>query len=331
MEAQAKEALRQQMLLRALLGDARPGVVAGWLRAPRHGPTVARGLAAYRAHAGHLSERALAAAFPTVQQLLGEESFALLARDFWRQQPPQQGDLATWGAGLPAFIAQVPTLAEEAYLPDTARLEWALHRLQAAADAPAPAADGLPPGLPRLATHEPAGLWLQLPPGSELLVSRWPVFSLWQAHRAGAEGEEDAGPAESARAADSVSATAAFAAARAALAAGRGEQGLLTREGWAPRAWPLGEAEARFVGALLAQQPLAAALDVAGTAFDFQAWLIAALQRRLLVAVSLQPTAPGGAGEPGTAAGPAAAFATAPAVAFASAPAPASAPPEDLP
>ena len=62
-----KEALRQQMLLRALLGDARPGVVTGWLQ-PRQ---VQRGLATYKANAGALAEAALAAAFPTLQQLLG--------------------------------------------------------------------------------------------------------------------------------------------------------------------------------------------------------------------------------------------------------------------
>ena len=72
MNGAAREALRQQMLLRALLGDARPGVVAGWLR---DGPRVDAGLAAYRANAGALAERALAAAYPTVQQLLGEVSF----------------------------------------------------------------------------------------------------------------------------------------------------------------------------------------------------------------------------------------------------------------
>ena len=46
------------MLLRALLGDARPGVVGGWMR---DGARLARGLAAYRANAGALAERALAA------------------------------------------------------------------------------------------------------------------------------------------------------------------------------------------------------------------------------------------------------------------------------
>ena len=70
-----KEALRQQMLLRALWRDARPGVVAGWMR---DGARFARGLAAYQANAGALAERALGAAFPTIAALLGDESFARL-------------------------------------------------------------------------------------------------------------------------------------------------------------------------------------------------------------------------------------------------------------
>ena len=269
-----KEALRQQMLLRALLGDARPGVVQGWLQ-PRR---VQRGLAAYQAHAGALAERALAAAFPVLQQLLGEDSFAKMARHFWREQPPTDGDLACWGAGLPAFLATVPTLADEPYLPDMARLEWAWHRVQSAADAPAdtaadaPADDAVqgPAGLALLGTQEPEHLQLHLPPGSAVLFSAWPVFSLWQAHRSTAEDRFDA--------------------VRLALAEGRGEQGLVTRQGWVPQVQALPAAEARFTAALLAGRSLAQALDEAeqeedGVGFDFQAWLLAALRQQRLLAV----------------------------------------------
>ena len=260
-----KEALRQQMLLRALLGDARPGVVTGWLQ-PRQ---VQRGLAAYQANAGALAERALAAAYPTLQQLLGDESFAAMARDFWRRQPPLAGDISRWGEGLPAFIADVETLSDEPYLPDIARLEWALHRVQTAADAPA----GRPAGLDLLATHDPAGLRLQLPAGSTVLVSAWPVFSLWQAHQSTAPDRFDA--------------------VRVKLAEGRGEQGLVTRSGWAPQVLALPAAEARFTAAILAGRKLAQALTDAlqesGDEFDFAAWLIAALQAQRLVAVSTDP------------------------------------------
>ena len=153
-----KEALRQQMLLRALWADARPGVVAGWLRdAP---PRAARGLQAYRANAGALAERALTAAFPTVAQLVGEESFAALARALWFAQPPQRGDIGSWGEGLADFIAAAPQLADEPYLADVARLDWAVHSAEQAAER------GPATGLERLAEADPADLLLRLAEGA---------------------------------------------------------------------------------------------------------------------------------------------------------------------
>ena len=181
-----KEALRQQMLLRALWADARPGVVAGWLRdAPAR---ATRGLQAYRANAGALAERALAAAYPTVAQLVGDESFAALARALWFAHPPQRGDIGLWGEALAGFIAAAPQLADEPYLADVARLDWALHRAEQAADRTAvrrTAAAGR--GRPR------AQLRLRLADGMALLRSAHPVVSIWQAHRSAGRGPLCAG------------------------------------------------------------------------------------------------------------------------------------------
>jgi hypothetical protein len=251
-----KEALRQQMLLRALWGDARPGVVAGWLR---DGPRVERGLAAYRANAGAAAERALAAAYPTVQQLLGEESFAALARACWRRHPPTAGDLGLWGDALPAFMADAESLASEPYLPDVARLEWAVHRAERAADATPPQ------GLERLGSDDPASLVLRLAPGTALVDSKHPVVTVWQAHRSTADDR--------------------FAPVRAAFEAGTGECALVAREGWRAAVRALAPDEARYTQALLVGGSLATALTAAGDTFDFQAWLIAALQQQRLVAV----------------------------------------------
>ena len=265
---QQREALRQQMLLRALLGDAllgdaRPGVVAGWLRGASSsaaGPRVEHGLAAYRSNAGALAERALAAAFPTLQQLIGEASFAALARAFWRQQPPTAGDIALWGAQLPRFVAAAESLADEPYLADVARVEWAVHQAAGAADAAAVQ------GLDLLATHEPTQLCLQLVPGTAIVESPHPVVTIWQAHRSHDEAR--------------------FVPVRAALAAGQGETALIFREGWAPRVLAMTAAEARFTAALLAGKTLGAALQQAGETFDFQTWFIAALQQQRLSAVA---------------------------------------------
>jgi len=256
-----KEALRQQMLLRALWRDARPGVVAGWLR---DGARFERGLQAYQANAGALAERALAAAFPTVAELLGDESFALLARHHWRTQPPARGDIAEWGAGLPAFLADQEQLASEPYLADLARLEWAVH-LAERADDPLPPVD-----LELLALGDPQRLRLQLQPGCAVIDSVHPVFSIWQAHRSTAPDR--------------------FAPVREALAAGRSESAGVRRQGWKAEVLLLPAAEARFTAALLARRPLGEALAEAGESFPFEPWLRAALQAKRIAAV-VQETA----------------------------------------
>lgn len=245
-----KEALRQQMLLRALWGDARPAVVAGWLRdAP---PRATRGLQAYRANAGALAERALTAAFPTVAQLVGAESFAALARALWFAQPPQRGDIGTWGDGLADFIAAAPQLAEEPYLADVARLDWAVHRAEQAAER------GPASGLELLAEADPGCLILRLADGVALRCSAHPVASIWQAHRSVAEDR--------------------FSTVREAFAAGRGESALVWRDGFKAAVLALNVTDARFMQALLDGHPLAAALERTGTDFAFDRWLLQALQ-----------------------------------------------------
>lgn len=259
--ARHREALRQRQLLRVLWRDADSGVLQGQARAP--GVHALRdGVAAYRGNAAAVAERALAGGFPTVAELIGEESFAALARAFWSQHPPQRGDLGEWGDALPGFIAASPQLADEAYLADVARLEWRVHQATRAKDAP-PAA----PMLDALATTDPSRLRLALVPGSALLTSRWPVAAIWLAHRRPPDDAER------------------FADVRAAFAAQRSEHAFVWREGLALRVAALADADARFVRALLSSAPLAAALDAAGPGFAFDRWLASALRSHQLAAV----------------------------------------------
>lgn len=252
------EAQRQQLLLRVLWREAPDSALAGWLRdAP---PRVARGLSAYRSNGEALAARALAASFPTVAELIGDDNFAALARAYWRQQPPTRGDMAAYGAGLAEMIAADDRLADEPYLADSARLDWAVHRTEAAADVHQP-----PVGLQRLGTDDPAALTMVLRPGLVLLSSRWPVATIWQAHRS-------ADPQR-------------FAPVREAFAQQRGEHALVWRDGWRPRVSVLAEPDARFMQALLAASPLATALDAAGDEFAFEPWLVQALQHGWLAAV----------------------------------------------
>jgi hypothetical protein len=251
---QQREALRQQMLLRALWHDARVGVLQGWVSDDK----AARGLRAYRANAGASAETALAAAFPTVVQLVGDESFAALARAFWQAEPPTRGDLAWFGEHLPMFIENSEQLADETFLADCARLDWAVHRVESAADA-----DDNAESLSLLSTLDPSQLRLKLRPGTTLIVSPHPVATIWLAHRSDAVDR--------------------FAPVREAFAAGRAENALVWRDGWRARVSAISDADARFTQAVIDRMKLADALAHAGDGFDFQPWLITALQQRWLV------------------------------------------------
>lgn len=249
-----KEALRQQMLLRALWRD--DAAVKGWVRGPS-----SQGLAAYRSNAGALAERALGSAYPTLAALIGAESFRALARHFWHEHPPVRGDVGEWGEALPAFIADSEQLAGEPYLADCAQLDWAVHGATRAADAKGP----WPPALGALATTEPSQLRLQLSPGAAVVESHWPIVAIWQAHH----GDH------------------AFDNVRAAFAAERAETALIWRDdGFAIHVEALdNDADAAFTAASIAGHSLAGALDAAGASFSFERWLERALRSRWLVAL----------------------------------------------
>lgn len=221
------------------------------------------GLAAYRGNAAATAARALAATFPTVAALVGDEGFALVARRLWRQAPPRRGDLAQWGDALPAFLAADAQLADTPYLADVARVDWAAHVAESAADAT------LDPGdIARLAEHDAGTLRLRLAPGATLVASPHPVAALWRAHHApGDTGDR-------------------FAGARDALAAGCGETAFVCRPRWRADVAAVDVPTATFLRAVIDGATLGDALDVAPD-LDFEAWLTGALPRGWLAGVEI--------------------------------------------
>ena len=250
------EALRQQGLLRALTGAE----VAG-LR--EQGDRAARGLEAYRANAEAIAARALAAAFPTVQAMIGDGDFDRLAREFWHAQPPRCGDLGEWGEAFPMWLEAHAAMAPWPYLGDSARLDFAIHCNERAADASADVAS-----LSLLETVEPTRLAMTLMPGAVLLRSDWPIVGIHHAHQL--DGAADEG---------------AFADLRDAIAAQHGESAFVVREGWRAIVHRLDACDARWTESLLAGENLASALEHAGDGFDFAAWLARAIRHTWLKGV----------------------------------------------
>lgn len=259
-----REAERQGRLLQALLA-ADPAVAALTPDLRERDHRLQRGLGAYRANAAGIAERALAAAYPTVQALVGAEDFAVLARALWRTSPPPRGDLAQWGHELPAFIEAERDFDPWPYLGDCARLDAAVQRCESAADA-----DLQRETLALLAERPPESLRLRLVPSLQLLASDWPIATLHAAH-------QDRGDV-----AGHVASDHAFAPVREALAAGRGESVVVARAGWRAQVTALDAASHFWMRALHDGRSVADALAAAGDDFDFNAWLVRALQQAWL-------------------------------------------------
>ena len=250
---------QQQALLDTLFSSPAPNTIK--LIAACAGATAARGLKAYQTNAHLLAERALQATFPVLIQLIGVDNLPGLARAFWHAHPPQRGDLAQWGAELPAFIQASERMASEPYLADVAAVEWALHRCASAPDQPA---DHASFGL--LMQHDPLELQLQLAPGCAVFSSTWPVASILGAH---------------------LSQSPSFDEVRDRFRAGRGESTLVWREAYRPRVREAISGEAAWVTCLLQGGALGEALEAAPD-LDFNAWLPMAVRTQLLLGATVK-------------------------------------------
>ena len=85
-----------------------------------------RRLSIYRNTFGSNLVNALRLAFPAVHRLVSAEFFEGAARIFAHERPPVSAYLDEYGAEFPEFLARFPPAASLAYLPDVARLEWAV-------------------------------------------------------------------------------------------------------------------------------------------------------------------------------------------------------------
>lgn len=190
--------------------------------------------------AGSLTE-ALERGFPVLQKLLGPAFFKAMAGVFLRTHPPQSRVMMLYGAEMPAFLASFSPVVHLPYLADVARLEQALREAYHAADA-AP----LPPEvMAALPPERFLAARVRLAPALRLVVSDYPIWSIWQANR-------DSG---------------------APAPVMRPEAALIMRPEFDPVPHLLPNGGAAFVAALQAGAPVGTALDAAGNGFEFAALL----------------------------------------------------------
>lgn len=205
---------------------------AAWLADPQGAP--AR-VGVYRNTTRANYRNALGATYPVVRELVGAPFFNAAVDAFVAAHPATGGDLNVYGAQLAEFLAAYPHARELPYLPDVARLEWALDEAQRAHE---------PRGSPQevlaaLAGEDAGTRAFTLDPSCRLVHSAYPVMRIWQVHQAGAEGEQ-----------------------RVDLAAG-GDRLLVRREAGVPVIARLASGDYAWLATLALGHSLAAALEAA--------------------------------------------------------------------
>jgi hypothetical protein len=148
-----------------------------------NGIAPAQRLDVYRNNMRHNRRAALRAVYPVVEQLVGAPFFDYAADRYIDVCASTSGDIHRYGASFPDFLQGFAPAAHLAYLPDTARLEWAMHLAFHAADHAPLALDRLG----RLPPASHAALGFRLHPSCSLLSSPYPVHRIWEWNQPGCE------------------------------------------------------------------------------------------------------------------------------------------------
>ena len=165
---------------RALLGDAQPALLD--VIAP-DGLTPAARLRIYRNHVLVTLTDALGATYPVVCRLVDERFFRYAADRYIRANPPASPCLFEYGESFAEFLAAFGPCQHLEYLPDVARLEWAINRALHADDANAIDAARLG----EIPADRIGSVTLALHPSVSFLSSPWLVDTIWRANQRDAD------------------------------------------------------------------------------------------------------------------------------------------------
>ena len=176
----------QRAMATALLGGDAEAVSAGV--APDALAPEAR-LAIYRHHVRTSLTAVLKDAYPVVCRLVDDRFFDYAADAYIRAEPPAEPRLFVYGGGFADFLADFPPCHGLPYLPDVARLEWALHMAYHAPAVHAPEGAALAGVLATLTGDETVRLVFAVDPSVRYLASPYPVDRIWCANQPGADPE----------------------------------------------------------------------------------------------------------------------------------------------
>lgn len=165
---------------RALLGDADDALLD---LIAADGLAPAARLRIYRNHVLATLTDALAATYPVVCRLVDARFFRYAADRYIRAHPPAAPCLFEYGESFAEFLATFGPCQHLEYLPDVARIEWAINRALHADDAAALDAARLG----EVPADRIGSVTLALHPSVSFLSSPWPADRIWRANQPDAD------------------------------------------------------------------------------------------------------------------------------------------------
>lgn len=218
------------------------------------------GITIYRQNLLMNAERALSITYPTVVELVGEEFFSLIVRDFINYEKLSGGDWGEWGESLPDWLAENESLASFPFICDCAKLDWLCHQAERDAEVHS-----------KTATHIPTDtdltqLSIQYCAGANVLQSNYPLVDIKRGHQATDDHDRHYYLRH----------------AKDKISQGIGQNALVWRPQWQSLVRDVNSDESDWLTITLNGGSISEALDKVSTTFNFETWLNQSIQDGLV-------------------------------------------------
>jgi hypothetical protein len=145
-------------------------------------------LSIYRHNVRRNYRGALGSTFPVVKALVGAAFFDAAVDAFVDAHPSTSGDLNGYGNLFDAFLEDYAPARPLPYLPDVARLEWAIDDVHRAEDVATSPEDVLA-AIAAVPAARLAGLCLRITPACRLVGSGFPILRIWRTNQRDFSGD----------------------------------------------------------------------------------------------------------------------------------------------
>ncbi len=129
---------------------------------------------------------ALEAVYPAIASLVGADYFRAAAHRYIERYASVSGDIHRFGEDFGELLASLPGAVDLAYLPDVARLEWAVHAAFHAANVERLDSRRLQ----AVPTDQYPNLRFVLNPAARLLKSHFPIWQIWRVNLPDYRGDQ---------------------------------------------------------------------------------------------------------------------------------------------